>query len=141
MKVSTWTQYQLFLAIVLIFWTESATVTCIVEIPNKMFVIQVEIEDQPPIVGEVDEQVQYVANMGYQEDLLPEEEMAEEQWCLRDNVMTAFNTIFLGYKNISQGFMELSKLIMTCHSMPWVQYSMTFKSQLHDQQDTWGEGT
>ena len=70
-----------------------------------------EIEDQPPIVGEVDEQVQDAVNIGFQEGLLPEEEMAEEQWHLKDSVMTAFNTIFQGYKSINQGFMELSKLI------------------------------
>ena len=73
--------------------------------------IQVEIEDQPPIVGKVDEQVQDVVNIGFQEGLLPEEETAEEQWCLKDSVMTAFNTIFKGYKSINQSFKELSKLI------------------------------
>ena len=78
-KVSTCTQYQPFLAIMLIFRMESAAVTCTVQIRNKMFVIQVEIDDQLPIVGEVDEQVQDVANIGFQEGLLPEEEMAEEQ--------------------------------------------------------------
>ena len=103
----------------LIFWTESATVTCTVQICNKMLVIQVEIEDQLPIVDEVNEQVQDVANIGFQEGLLPEEETAEEQWHLKDSVMTAFNTIFQGYKSINQGCMELSKLIdgMPLHAM------------------------
>ena len=36
-----------------------------------MFVIQAEIEDQPPVVEEIDEQVQDAANVGYQEGLLP----------------------------------------------------------------------
>ena len=76
-----------------------------------MFVIQVEIEDQPPVVEEIDEQVQDVTNAGFQEGLLPEEEMAEEQWCLKDSVMSAFNTIFQEYKTINLGFMDLSKLI------------------------------
>ena len=118
-KVSTCTQYQLFSAIMLIFWMELAAVTCTVQICNKMFVIQVEIEDQLPIVGKVDEQVQDVANIGFQEGLLPEKKMAEEQWCLKDSVMTAFNTFFQDYKSINQGFMELSKLIngMPLHSM------------------------
>ena len=119
MKVSTCTRYRPFLAIMLIFWTKSAAVTCTVQIHNKMFVIQVEIEDQLPIVGEVDEQVQDAVNIGFQEGLLPEEETAEEQWHLKDSVMTAFNTIFQGYKSINQGFMELSKLIygMPLHAM------------------------
>ena len=82
-----------------------------VPILNKMFVIQVEIEDQPPVVEEIDEQVQDAANVGFQEGLLPEEETAEEQWHLKDNAMKAFNTIFEGYKSINTGFMELSKLI------------------------------
>ena len=76
-----------------------------------MFVIQVEIEDQPPIVEEIDEQVQDAANVRYQEGLLPEEETVEEQWHLRDNVIAAFNTIFEGYKTINTGFMNMSKLI------------------------------
>ena len=76
-----------------------------------MFVIQVELEDEPPAVGNVDEEVQDAANVGYQEGLLPEDETVGEQLHLRDNVMTAFNTIFMGYKQINQGFMELSKLI------------------------------
>ena len=76
-----------------------------------MFVIQVEIEDQPPVVEEIDEQVQDAANIGFQEGLLPKEEMAEEQWCLKDNAMAAFNTIFQGYKTINTGFMDVSELI------------------------------
>ena len=76
-----------------------------------MFVIQVEIEDQPPVVEEIDEQVQDAANVAFQEGLLPEEETAEEQWHLKDSVMSAFNTIFQGYKTINLGFMDLSKLI------------------------------
>ena len=76
-----------------------------------MFVIQVELEDEPPAVGDVDKEVQDAVNVGYQEGLLPEEETVGEQLHLRDNVMTAFNTIFMGYKQINQGFMELSKLI------------------------------
>ena len=76
-----------------------------------MFVIQVKIEDQLPVVGEVDEQLQYAANVGFQKGLLPEEEIAEEQWRLKDGAMAAFNTIFEGYKTINTGFMELSKLI------------------------------
>ena len=70
-----------------------------------------EIEDQPPIVEEIDEQVQDAANVAFQEGLLLEEEMAEEQWCLKDSVMSAFNTIFQGYKTINSGFMEMSRLI------------------------------
>ena len=49
--------------------------------------------------------------MGFQEGLLPDEEIAEEQWRLKDGAMAAFNTIFKGYKTINTGFMELSKLI------------------------------
>ena len=78
---------------------------------NKLFVIQVEIEDQPPVVGEVDEQLQDAANVGFQEGLLPDEKIVEEQWRLKDGAMAAFNTIFEGYKTINTGFMELSKLI------------------------------
>ena len=107
-------QYRLILAMVVMVrcnWLGLATVTCIVEVPNKMFVIQVELEDQPPTVDEVDEEVQDAVNVGYQEGLLPEEETVEEQLRLRDSVMSAFNTIFMGYKQINQGFMELSKLI------------------------------
>ena len=76
-----------------------------------MFVIQVEIENQLPVVEEIDEQVQDAANIGFQEGLLPEEEMAKEQWCLKDVAMAVFNTIFHGYKTINTGFMDLSKLI------------------------------
>ena len=76
-----------------------------------MFVIQVEIEDQPPVVKEIDKQVQDAANNAFQEGLLLEKEMAEEQWCLKDSVMSVLNTIFQGYKTISSGFMDLSKLI------------------------------
>ena len=76
-----------------------------------MFVIQVEIEDQPPVVEEIDEQVQDAANVGFQEGLLLEEKMAEEQWHLKDSAMAAFNTIFQGYKTINTGFLDLSKLI------------------------------
>ena len=76
-----------------------------------MFVIQVEIENQPPVVEEIEEQVQDVANVAFQEDLLLEEETAEEQWHLKDSVMSAFNTNFQGYKTINSGFMNLSKLI------------------------------
>ena len=68
-----------------------------------MFVIQVEIEDQPPVVEEIEEQVQDAANVGFQEGLLPEEEMAKEQWCLKDSAMAVFNTIFQGYKTINTG--------------------------------------
>ena len=82
-----------------------------VPILNKMFVIQVEIEDQLPVVEDTDEEVQDAANVGFQEGLLPEEEKAEEQWCLKDSAMAAFNTIFQGYKTINTGFMDLSKLI------------------------------
>ena len=76
-----------------------------------MSVIQVEIEDQLPVVEEIDEQVQDAANIGFQESLLLEEETAEEQWHLKDSAMAAFNTIFQGYKTINTGFMDLSKLI------------------------------
>ena len=71
-----------------------------------MFVIQVKIEDQPPVVEEIDEQVQDVANVAFQEGLLLEEETADEQWHLKDSVMSAFNTIFQGYKTINSGFMD-----------------------------------
>ena len=81
------------------------------QLPNKMFVIQVKIEDQPPVVGEVNEQLQDAANVSFKEGLLPKEEIAEEQWRLKDSAMTAFNTIFKGYKTINTSFMELSKLI------------------------------
>ena len=76
-----------------------------------MFVIQAEIEDQPPVVEEIDDQVQDAANVAFQEGLLPEEKMAEEQWCLKDSVMSAFNTIFQGYKTINSGSMEMGRLI------------------------------
>ena len=82
-----------------------------VQLLNKIFVIQVEIKDQPPVVEEIDKQVQDVANVGFQEGLLKEEETAEEQWHFKDSVMSAFNTIFQGYKTINSGFMDLSKLI------------------------------
>ena len=75
-----------------------------------MFVIPVDIEDQPP-VEEIDEQVQDAANVAFQEGLLPEEEMTEERWHWKDSAMSAFNTIFQGYKTINMGFKELSKLI------------------------------
>ena len=78
---------------------------------NKIFVIQVEIKDQAPVVGEIDEQLQDAANVGFQEGLLPDEEIAEEQWRLKDGAMAAFNTIFEGYKTFNTSFMELSKLI------------------------------
>ena len=70
-----------------------------------MFAIQVEIEDQPPVVEETDNQVLDAANVAFQEGLLLEEEMAE------DSVMSAFNTIFQEYKAINSGFMEMSRLI------------------------------
>ena len=76
-----------------------------------MFVIQGKIEDQPSVVEEIDKQVQDAANVAFQEGLLPEEETAEEQWHLKDSVMSAFNTIFQGYKTINLGLMDLSKLI------------------------------
>ena len=63
------------------------------------------------MVGEIDEQLQDAANVGFQEGLLPAEEIAEEQWRLKDGAMAAFNTIFKRYKTIITGFMELSKLI------------------------------
>ena len=67
--------------------------------------------NQPPVVEEIDEQVQDAANVAFQEGLLPEEEMADEQWHLKDSVMSVFNTIFQGYKTINLGFMDLSRLI------------------------------
>ena len=73
--------------------------------------MQVELQEQPLVTEEIDEQVQDAANVGYQEGLLPEEETVEEQWHLRDNVMAAFNTIFQGYKMINTRFMNMSKLI------------------------------
>ena len=76
-----------------------------------MFVIQVEIEDQPPVVEEIDDQVKDAANVAFKEGLLLEGEMAEEQWRLKDSVMSAFNTLFQGYKTINSGFMEMSRLI------------------------------
>ena len=82
-----------------------------VPILNKMFVIQVEIEDQLLVVGEIDKQAQDATNIGFQEGLLEEEEMAKEQWHLKDSAMAAFNTIFQGYKTINTGIMYLSKLI------------------------------
>ena len=82
-----------------------------IHVLNTMFVIQVEIEDQPAIEGSVDEQVQDVANVAYQEGLLPEEDIQEECWVLRQNTMATFNTIFQGYWFINKGFMDLSKLI------------------------------
>ena len=63
------------------------------------------------MVEEIDEQLQDAANMGFQEGLLPDEEIVEEQWRLKDGAMAAFNAIFKGYKTINTGFMELSKLI------------------------------
>ena len=78
---------------------------------NKIFVIQVEIKDQLPVVGEIDEQLQDAANVCFQDGLLADEEIVEEQWRLKDGAMAAFNTIFEGYKTINTGFMELSKLI------------------------------
>ena len=39
-----------------------------------MFAIQVIIEDQPPVVEEIDEQVQDAANVAFQEGLLLEED-------------------------------------------------------------------
>ena len=73
--------------------------------------MQVELEDQPAVTGQVDEQVHDTANIGYQEGLLLEEDTVEEQWRLCNNVMAAFNTIFQGYKNINEGFMTMSQLI------------------------------
>ena len=112
-KVCTCTQYRPFLAIQLIYRTELAGHSSILSIHvlNTMFVIQVEIEDQPAIKGSVNEQVQDTANVAYQEGLLPEEDIEEERWVLRRNTMAAFNTIFLGYQFINKGFMDLSKLI------------------------------
>ena len=81
-KVCTCKQYWPFLAN-----------TFSIHVLNTMFVIQVEIEDQPAIEGSVDEQVQDAANVAYQEGLLPKEDI-EELWVLRRNTMTAFNTIF-----------------------------------------------
>ena len=74
--------------------------------------MQVELEDQPPVAeqGQVDEQVQDAANVGYQEGLLPEEDTVEHQWRLRDKVMVAFNSIFNGYEQINKGFRALSQL-------------------------------
>ena len=63
--------------------------------------MHVELQDQPLVTEEIDEQVQDAANVGYQEGLLPEEETIEEQWRLRDNVMAAFNATFEGYKMIN----------------------------------------
>ena len=82
-----------------------------IHVLNTMFVIQVETEDQPAIEGSVDEQVQDMANVAYQEGLLPEEDIEEERWVLRRNTMATFNTIFQGYQFINKGFMDLSKLI------------------------------
>ena len=81
-----------------------------IHVLNTMFVIQVEIEDQPAIEGSVDEQVQDMANVAYQEGLFPEEDI-EEHWVLRQNTMATFNAIFQGYQFINKGFMDLSKLI------------------------------
>ena len=69
------------------------------------------MEDQPAVTEEIDNQVQDAVNVAFKEGLLPEEETAEEQWHLKDSVMSAFNTIFQGYKTINSGFMEMSKLI------------------------------
>ena len=44
-----------------------------------MFVIKVEMEDQLAVTEEVDDQVHDPANVAFQEGLLSEEEMAEEQ--------------------------------------------------------------
>ena len=74
-----------------------------------LFRLRLKIED--PVVEEIDKQVQDAANVAFQEGLLLEEEMAEEQWHLKDSVMSAFNTIFQGYKTINLPFMDLSKLI------------------------------
>ena len=82
-----------------------------IHVLNTMFVIQVEIEDQPVIEGSVDEQVQDAVNVAYQEGLLPKEDTEEAHWVLRRNTMAAFNTIFQGYQFINKGFMNLSKLI------------------------------
>ena len=68
-----------------------------IHVLNTMFIFQVEIEDQPAIEGSVNEQVQDVANVVYQEGLLPEEDIEEECWVLRWNTMAAFNTIFQEY--------------------------------------------
>ena len=64
--------------------------------------IQVELEDQPPVAEQeqVDEQVQDATNVGYQEGLLPEKDTVEHQWRLQDKVMAAFNGIFNGYEQI-----------------------------------------
>ena len=59
------------------------------------------------MVEEIDEQLQDAVNMGFKEGLLPDEEIAEEQWRLKDGAMAAFNTIFKGYKTINTSFMEL----------------------------------
>ena len=82
-----------------------------IHVLNTMFVIQVEIEDQPAIEGSVNEQVQDAVNVAYQEGLLPKEDIEEERWVLRRSTMAAFNTIFQGYQFINKGFMDLSKLI------------------------------
>ena len=82
-----------------------------IHVLNTVFVIQVEIEDQPAIEGSVNEQVQDVASVAYQEGLLPEEDIEEKHWMLRWDTMAAFNTIFQGYQFINKGFMDLSKLI------------------------------
>ena len=82
-----------------------------IHVLNTMFVIQVEIEDQPAIEGSVDEQDQDAVNVAYQEELLPKEDIEEECCVLRRNTMAAFNTIFQGYQFINKGFMDLSKLI------------------------------
>ena len=73
--------------------------------------MQVELQEQPLVTEEIDEQEQGAANVGYQEGPIPGEKTIEEQWHLRDNVMAAFNTIFQGYKMINTRFMNMSKLI------------------------------
>ena len=89
-----------------IVWTLINTFS--IHVLNTMFVIQVDIEDQPAIEGSVNEQVQ---DMAYQEGLFPKEDIEEEHWVLRWNTMATFNTIFQGYQFINKGFMDLSKLI------------------------------
>ena len=87
-----------------------------IHVLNTMLVIQVEIEDQPAIEGSVDEQVQDVANVVYQEGLLPKEDIEEERWVLRWNTMATFNTGVPVYKQGVHGPQQVDRWDPTkCH--------------------------
>ena len=112
-KVCTCTQYSLFLAIQLIYQTESAGHSSILF--QYMYLIQcllfrwrLKTSQQLKVQSMSRSRMRQMWHI--RRGCFPKK-TEEEHWVLRQNTMVTFNTIFQGYQFINKGFMDLSKLI------------------------------